>query len=310
MKISILGGGAFGTALAIHFSKKVDLVSVWEFFDEQAKHMQERRESDFLPGHKIADNVTVTSDMEESLKDSHIIIVVVPSSTFDQTMQNASAFITNQDIIICSKGLGKNNELLSDIVKKYTSTNVYCLYGPTIAAELADGILTGMVLAGENENEELTKLIQSDTVHIDTSTDIIGAQVASALKNVVTIFVGIIEGGEYGDNTKSLIFVRGLHEIKKLGIALGGTSESFFSLTGLGDMLLHSRNRMFGQEIGKRRKVDEVLKESGHVVEGLVALQHVLDLSKKLNIKLEVIEGLNKILYEDADPKSVLKELM
>lgn len=309
MKISILGGGAFGSALSLLLSEKVSEVAIWEYDAALANQMQQSRVSTFLPGFAVPANVHVTSEISVALQGTDMVVFVVPSHTFAATALQVSKYISSQPIIICSKGLGDSQELLSDLAKQYLSGDIYCLYGPTLANEVASKKLTGLVLAGNKIDLDILSLFQTDYTRVDASDDIVGVQIASALKNVVTIFVGIIEGGELGDNTKSFIFTRGLEDIKKVGVALGGKQQSFYGFTGLGDMLLHSRNRMFGQEIGKGKSVDELVKQSGHTLEGLVALKHIRALAQKLKLELQVIEGLYKILYEKVDVVTVLKSI-
>ena len=153
MNIAILGGGSWGTALAVHLAKKKFKIKVWEFFEEQAKEMQEKRHCKLLPGAKLAENIFVSADMQEVLKDSELVLLVVPSDKVEATVANANVYIQDKPIVICSKGFASELRLLSDVVAEQVSGSVYCLYGPTHAEEVCKGIFSGIVLAGEDTEE-------------------------------------------------------------------------------------------------------------------------------------------------------------
>lgn len=309
MKIAILGGGSFGTALSVVFSKNGHNVKIWEFVATQADEMQKTRICPMLPEVKIPNEVIISSDMQDIVPDSEIILLVVPSDKVEGTIKSAKELITDQKIIICSKGFGENQKFLTDVVRENITNPVYCLYGPTLAKEMAEGEVTGMVLAGKNDLSILEKEIKSDSLKIQTTDDIIGVQIGAALKNVVTIFVGIVEGLGMGDNTKAYVFVKGIEEIKKIGLELGAKEKTFLGLTCVGDLTLNSRNRKLGIEIGKGRKLEDILKEANHVSEGVLAIKNAVKLGEKLDLDLTLINGLYKILFENTDPIEILRSL-
>ncbi len=313
MKIAILGGGSWGTALAMHLARKGHDIKIWEFFLEQVKEMQENRVCPLLPQVKLLDNIFVSNEMEEVLSDSDMVLLVVPSSKIEITMEKAAKFIGEQPIFICSKGFGKELKLLSEIVSEKVKGKVYCLYGPTHAEEVGKGMFSGIVLAG-SEDQELKKEIESDNLKVDLTEDLIGVQVAAALKNILAVFIGVLDGMGLGDNAQAYVMTKGLEEIKQVGMKWGAKEETFSGLGGLGDLIVtctseHSRNRTVGKEVGKGRKIDEVIKEMNMVVEGINLLGEVPKLKEKFDLELPLIGGLYRIIFEGEDPEKILQEL-
>jgi glycerol-3-phosphate dehydrogenase (NAD(P)+) len=314
MKIAILGGGSWGTALAVHLARNNNDIKVWEFFEEQAQEMQEKRVCKLLPEVKLAENIFVSSKMEEVLADSELVLLVVPSDKVESTISIAKEFIDKQTVVICSKGFGPDLKFLSDVVAEKVFGSVFCLYGPTHAEEVCKEMFSGIVLAGGKGKEELMKVIATDNLKVDLSDDLIGVQVSAALKNILAVFVGVLDGMGLGDNAKAYIMTRGLEEIKSVGVALGGKSETFYGLAGIGDMIVtstsqHSRNRSVGVEVGKGRKLDEVIKEMAMVAEGVTTLKEAIGLKEKTGLELPLITGLYGILFEGKDPQEVLKNI-
>ncbi len=309
MKAAILGGGSFGTSLAISLNRQENQVKIWEFIKTQAEEMNRTRICPMLPDVIIPENIMISNNLEEVINDSEMMLIVVPSDKVEQTIITAKEYIRGQKIIICSKGFGDDQTYLSEVVSKHLNNDIYCLYGPTLAKELAQGEITGMVLAGNLGCETLKNDLESETLKIETTNDIIGTQTGAALKNVVTIFVGIAEGLNMGENTRAYIFTKGIAEIKKIGLAMGAEEETFLGLTCVGDLTLNSRNRKLGIEIGKGRKLEEVLKESNHVSEGVIAIKNAVKLAERLDLNIPLIQGLYAILFDNADPREIIKAI-
>ncbi len=314
MKFSILGGGSWGTALAIHLAKNGNSVRVWEFMAEQAKAMQETRICPLLPQARIPDSVLVSSDMSQILLGSEAIVIVVPSDKVEATLEKAAPLIQNQPIILCSKGFAAEGRLLSEVVQRKVKGQIYCLYGPTHAEEVGKGMFSGIVLAGGKGKAKLKKAIESPVLRVDTSNDIIGVQVAAALKNILAVGVGILDGSSLGDNAKAYMITKGLHEITNVGIAMGGKKETFYGLAGIGDILVtcgskHSRNFHVGQEVGKGRSLQEVLAEMKMVAEGVTTTQFVPQLEKKQGVKIPLLRGIFDVLYNGKKMEDVLREV-
>lgn len=316
MKISILGGGSWGTALAIHLAKKDHQVKIWEFFEEQAKEMQESRECKLLPGTKLAENIFVSSEMQEVIPDSELVLVVVPSDKVEVTMENAKEFLENKPIVICSKGFAEGLRFLSEAVNDKIDGDVYCLYGPSHAEEVCKGMFTGVVLAGKEseERQKIQEALSSADLKVDVSNDVIGVQVCSALKNVLAVFVGVLDGKGLGDNAKSFVITKGLAEIKSIGLKLGAYENTFDGLAGLGDVIAtctskHSRNRYLGQEVGKGRKLDDVINEMKMVAEGVTAVKKAVGFKEKLGLELPLVQGLHDVLFDGKNVEEVLEKL-
>jgi len=312
MKIAILGGGSWGTALAVHLARNNNDIKVWEFFEEQAQEMQEKRICKLLPEVKLSENIFVSHQMKDVLVDFELLLLVVPSNHVEKTIEEAKEFIENQAVVICSKGFGPDLKFLTDLVKERVSGEVYCLYGPTHAEEVCKEMYSGIVLAGGKGKEDIQKVFVSDNLKIDLTDDLIGVQVAAALKNILAVFVGVLDGMGLGDNAKAYIMTRGLEEIKNVGVALGAEEETFYGLAGIGDMIVtatspHSRNRSVGVEVGKGRKLQTVIDEMPMVAEGVTTLKEAIGLKEKTGLELPLITGLYEILFDGKDPKEVLK---
>lgn len=314
MRITILGGGSWGTALAIHLAKKQHKVKVWEFVREQATEMQELRICRLLPEVKLPENIFVSSELGGALAGSELIIIAVPSDKVESTLSAARQFIQQQPIIIASKGFAREGRLLSEVVKEYCGGNIYCLYGPTHAEEVCKGLFSGIVLAGEKGKAKLKRQMESNELKVELSNDVIGVQVAAALKNVVAVLVGMIEGKGLGDNARAYVMTKGLQEIQQLGLAMGAKKETFYGLAGLGDLIVtcgsrHSRNFYVGREVGKGRKLDEVLAEMRMVAEGVTTTKIVPALCQKFNVQLPLLQGVYAVLWEGKDLQDILQAL-
>ncbi len=314
MKIAIIGGGSWGTALAVHLAKNKHQIKVWEFFKEQAEEMEQKRFCRLLPEAKLAENIFVSWEMNKVLVDCELVLLVVPSDKIESTMKNAKALLKSQPIIICAKGLGSNLRLLSEVVKENYPGEIYCLYGPTHAEEVCKGMFSGMVLAGGKGKEKLQKAICSKDLKVELSEDIIGVQVCASLKNIFAIFIGIVDGMQLGDNAKAYLMTKGLGEMKEIGLKWGAKEETFDGLAGMGDLIVtctsqHSRNRYVGEQIGKGRKLDEILAEMKMVAEGVTTLKTAVQLENKFSLKLPLINGLYQILFEGKDARRVLEEM-
>ncbi len=275
MKVSILGEGEFGKAVKAHFSRL---------------------------GYEVSFNIESNSE---------IVFVAIPSYAVSPTLIAAKENLKNKKIIIGSKGFDGEEKLLSEKLKDDFPNQVFFLYGPSLSKELRDDKLTAMVLAGGEGKEELKKKIESENLHIELSDDIVGVQVGATLKNVITIFVGILESSGYGENAQAFVFTKGVQEIQKIGVALGADPNTFFGLSCIGDLTLHSRNRFIGIEIGKGRKLEDIIPElkMEHIPEGVTALEKAHAITKKLSIKAPFIETLYSIIFENLPLKDAIEKI-
>lgn len=316
MNIAILGGGSWGSALATHLAKKEHQVKIWEFFQEQAREMQEKRVCKLLPNVRLPENIFISSRMEKVLGGAELVLVVVPSDKVEVTLDNAKHLLSNQPIVICSKGFAEGLCFLSEAAQKKVSGEVYCLYGPTHAEEVSKGIFSGIVLAGKSgkEREKIRNALGSERLKVEVSDDIIGVQLCAALKNILAVFVGIMDGKKLGDNAKAYVITKGLEEIKMIGLRLGAKEETFYGLAGIGDIIVtatskHSRNRYVGEQIGKGKRLDDVLTEMKMVAECVTAVKKAIGFSEKLRLELPLVQGLHDILFEGKDVEEVLSKL-
>ena len=316
MNIAILGGGSWGSALAITLAKNNHNIKIWEFFQEQAEEMQQKRVCKLLPNAHLPGNIFISHKIEEVLTQSEVVLLVVPSDKVEVTVEKARHFFSDQPIVICSKGFGGGLQLLSEAVEEKVSGKVYCLYGPTHAEEVCSGMFSGIVLAGKKglEREKIQQAFNSDNFKVEVSEDIIGVQLCAALKNILAVFVGVLDGKKLGDNAKAYVITKGLEEIKMIGLKMGAQSETFYGLAGIGDVIVtatskHSRNRHVGEQIGKGRKLDDVLAEMKMVAEGVTAVKRAIGFKEKLGLHLPLVEGLYHILFEGKDVEEILAKL-
>lgn len=274
MKIAILGHGVFGEAISTHLLRL---------------------------GHSI---------QIEEVADAELIFVCVPSFAVLPVLLNNKEKITDQKIIICSKGFSEDGRLLSEVVSSQFTNNIYFLYGPTIADEIKRGILSGMVLAGGEGKEEIKQNIESSNLIIELSEDVVGVQIGAAMKNAITIFVGIAEGASYGQNTQAYIFTKGLKEIQKMGVLLGADPNTFTGLTCMGDLTLRSRNRLLGVELGKGRKFDDIRALMEYPQEGIATIKNSRLISKRIGVDLLFIDTLHAIIFDNLSIDEGIKRII
>lgn len=311
MLITILGGGSFGSALAIYLAAKGYQINVWEFLKQRAELMQQSRKSDLLKGAVLQDNIRVDSDLAKMVTHSQIIFFCVPSEHFAVTAKNVAPFITRQKIVIVTKGLTNQGELLSEIVARYVNNRLYVLSGPTHAEELYQNKFGGAVLASKRLDLEMQNLIQSANFKIELSKDMIGLQICAALKNVYAILLGIAEGLKLGDNAKAYLASKSLGEIEQVVVGAGGKVQTVYGLGGIGDLLVtaysqHSRNRFFGQKLAEGKTSEQIFKELNMVVEGYYNLKQAVFLKQKYKLRLPLLTKLEQIVNGEITPQQMI----
>ena len=320
-KICVLGAGSWGTALALVVAKKGYEVSMWTLNDEQCKLINETRENrNYLPDIKIPENIKVTTNIEESVKNSSMIVLAVPSQAIRDICKKIKPFINkNQILIDVAKGLEKGSGLrLSDVCKEELPECEYVvLSGPSHAEEVSRDIPTTVVVASENLAiaEKVQDTFMSPKFRVYTNPDVVGVELGGALKNIIAFGAGICDGLGYGDNAKAALMTRGIHEISRLGCAMGANISTFSGLSGIGDLIvtctsMHSRNRRAGILIGQGKNLEETLKEVKMVVEGITATEVAYEVSKKLNIEMPITNAIYSVLHNGANPDEVVNELM
>ncbi len=320
-RISVIGAGSWGIALANLLAGNGHDVTVWSIMKDEIDMLELNHEHlDKLPGVKLNDSIKYTTDLEKACKEKDILVLAVPSVYTRSTSHSMAPFITDGQIIVnVAKGVEENTLLtLSEIItEEIPNANVCVLSGPSHAEEVGRGLPTTVVVGSKDQKtaEYLQDTFMNDFFRVYTSSDILGIELGGALKNVVALAAGIADGLGYGDNAKAALITRGISEIARLGIAMGGQFETFCGLTGIGDLIvtcasMHSRNRRAGILIGQGKSAKEAMDEVKMVVEGVYSAKAAMGLSKKYNVDLPIIAEVNKILFENKPPKDVGRCLM
>lgn len=274
MKISILGGGVYGQALASYFSS--------------IKH----------------------EVLMDEVRDCEIIFVCTPSHEVVNILSKYKEDIENKKIVICSKGFVENGKLISESIKEKFNNSLFFLYGPTLAKELENGTYSGMVLSCGEGVEEIKKQIESKKLFIELSDDVIGVEISATLKNAYATLIGIIAGAGYGEDTTALFFSKSVREIKDIGISMGARPETFLGLSCVGDLFLASRNRVFGVEIGKGKRMEDIIKETNYTPAGVFALKDSIKMLEKRNLEAPILEHAYKIVFENYSIENSIKEII
>ena len=320
-RISVIGAGSWGIALANLLAGNGHDVTVWSIMKDEIDMLDKNHEHlDKLPGVKLNDSIKYTTDLEKACKEKDILVLAVPSVYTRSTSHSMAPFITDGQIIVnVAKGVEENTlHTLSEIItEEIPNANVCVLSGPSHAEEVGRGLPTTVVVGSKDQKtaEYLQDTFMNDFFRVYTSSDILGIELGGALKNVVALAAGIADGLGYGDNAKAALITRGISEIARLGIAMGGQFETFCGLTGIGDLIvtcasMHSRNRRAGILIGQGKSAKEAMDEVKMVVEGVYSAKAAMGLSRKYNVDLPIIAEVNKILFENKPPKDVGRCLM
>lgn len=319
--VSIIGAGSWGTALALLLHKNGHKVTVWSVVKEEIDMLlREHEHKDKLPGVKLPEDMDFTTDLESAVKGKDVLVLAVPSPYTRSTSHMMKEYVTEGQIIVnVAKGLEEKTLLtLSQIIEEeIPQAIVAVLSGPSHAEEVGRGIPTTIVVgAAEKKTAEyLQNLFMNEVFRVYISPDVLGIELGAALKNVVALAAGIADGLGYGDNTKAALITRGITEIARLGIAMGGRFETFCGLTGIGDLIvtcasMHSRNRRAGILIGKGYSMDEAMKEVKMVVEGVYSAKAAMELARKYEVQLPIIEQVNAVLFDGKSADVAVKELM
>ena len=317
--VAIIGSGSWGTALAVCLANNGNNVKIWSFCEEEKDLINNKKQCKFLPGVVIPNNVECMTDFEKVIDGADFILHVTPSKFTRSTFKQYKQYVGDKPVIICSKGFEKETlQTLDDVIKdELPSAKIGVLTGPSHAEEVAISIPTVLVIA--SEYEEILPLIQdtfmSKNMRIYTSTDVKGLELGGALKNIIAFCAGVAAGIGLGDNSFAALITRGLGEISRLGVKLGGKQETFYGLSGLGDLIVtciseHSRNRRAGKLIGQGKTLEETRKEVGMVIESIDNIDVAYELGKRNNIYMPIIETVYDVIYNGLDPKKAVEDLM
>jgi glycerol-3-phosphate dehydrogenase (NAD(P)+) len=319
MKISVLGAGAWGSALAVHFSSRHD-VTLWARSEAHAQAMaSERQNARYLPGVSFPQALRVTHHLNEALQNAELLLVAVPSGALRGLLNKlAETGVACPLVWVCKgfeEGTGKlPHEIVSETLPGLPSG---VLSGPSFAIEVARGMPTALTLASRHAliTGDIAHRLHGGTLRIYTSDDVVGIELGGAVKNVIAIAAGISDGLSFGYNARAALITRSLAEITRLGLALGGHLETFMGLSGMGDLILTctgdlSRNRQVGLRLAKGEALQEILTSLGHVAEGVTTAPEVLRLAERHGVDMPITRAVNRVLYEHVSPKQAVEELL
>lgn len=317
--VAIIGSGSWGVALAVHLASIGNNVKIWSFCQEEADLINNEKKCKFLPNIVLPDNIYCSLDYKEVIDGSDFILHVTPSKFTRNIVKDYKAYIENQPIIICSKGLETDTLLtLEEVIKQEVpNAKIGALSGPSHAEEVSIGVPT--VLVAASEHDDILGLIQDtfmcEKMRIYTSKDIKGVEIGGALKNIMAFCAGIAAEIGLGDNSFAALMTRGLGEITRLGVAMGGDKDTFYGLSGLGDLIVtclseHSRNRKAGRIIGSGKTIEDAKKEVGMTIESIDNIDAAYALSRKYNVEMPIVDAVYNILYNQLDPKQAVNMLM
>jgi glycerol-3-phosphate dehydrogenase (NAD(P)+) len=323
-KIGIIGAGAWGTALALLLADKGHDVTLWMYEKDLAEETRRLRENRvYLPGFTLPANISVNSSLEAAVRGRPFILSVVPSHTARAVSTQMSPFLADDAVIVsASKGIEIETLMpLSDVFRQTlpaTFHNKLCfLSGPSFAKEVAQKMPTAVALASYDPEagRRAQQLMSAPYFRIYTNADVIGVELGGAVKNVIAIAAGVLEGLGFGYNTMAALLTRGLAEMARLGSSLGADPRTFSGLAGMGDLVLTctgglSRNRTLGIRLGKGEKLDDILKSAKTVAEGVKTSKAARELARKNGIDMPIVEEMYLILYEGKDPRQAAKDLM
>ena len=320
MNITVVGSGGWGTALALLLLENGNDVTLWSYHQAESDAMREKRESPMLKGVPLPEELKFTTDLA-AVKGCRLVVLATPSFAVRTTAAKLKDLLDPGTILVSvSKGIEKDTSLrLSQVIEEEVGDKcrVVVLSGPSHAEEVGRHIPTGVVAAADRPED--ARLVQdvfmNGRFRVYTSDDKIGTEICAALKNIIALCAGCCDGMGCGDNTKALLMTRGLAEMARLGVALGGRKETFTGLAGVGDLIvtctsMHSRNRRCGILIGRGVPVEEAVKEIGAVVEGYYAAANARALAQKAGVDMPIAQAAYEVLYEGRDVRGVVADLM
>lgn len=326
VKISVLGAGSWGTILANLLIENGHDVSLWAHNEKRVDEINTNHtNSQYLPNFFLNEKLMATTDLKKSVENSDVILFVIPTQAIrDVATQLLEVMDDNRQpiIITASKGLEiksykRVSEILEEVIPKNQRKDIVVLSGPSHAEDVAAKDITTLTVASKDlkQAEFVQELFMNDYFRLYTNTDVVGVEMGAALKNVIAIGAGALAGLGYGDNTKAALITRGLAEISRLGVYFGANPLTFIGLSGVGDLIVtatsvHSRNWRCGNALGHGKKLADVLKDMGMVVEGVATCQAAYELSKRVNVDMPITYSIYQVLYEDKKPQETIAKLM
>lgn len=319
--VGVVGAGSWGTALSVLLHRNGHHVTVWSIDENEVLMLNEKREHlTKLPGVPIPEDMIITGDLENAVKGKDFIVLAVPSPYTRATARKMCPYIVPAQIIVdVAKGIEEDTllTLSAQIEQEIGQADVAVLSGPSHAEEVGRGLPTTCVIGARTRKtaEYLQSMFMNKAFRVYTSPDILGIELGGSLKNVIALAAGIADGLGYGDNTKAALITRGIAEISRLGVKMGGKMESFSGLAGIGDLIVtcasvHSRNRRAGYLIGQGKSMQEAMDEVKMVVEGVYSAKAAAKLAKKYNVSMPIVEEVNQVLFEGKAPARAVEDLM
>ncbi|HXF99872.1 MAG TPA: NAD(P)H-dependent glycerol-3-phosphate dehydrogenase [Bacteroidota bacterium] len=324
MRIAVLGAGSWGTTLAILLTDNYHDVTLWSHKQEYTDVIRARRENpSFLPGIRIPESILATSDLDEAVEGCEMIVTAVPSQFVRSVVGRLHHLPFDRIVLVnVAKGIEVGtlmtmSEVLHDVLPGVPASSIATLSGPSHAEEVSRRIPTTVVAASTDLKtaQLVQKTFMTPYFRVYASTDLKGVELGGSLKNVIAIAAGIVDGANLGDNTKAALMTRGIAEITRLGVALGAQAQTFAGLSGIGDLMVtcmsrHSRNRYVGMEIGRGRKLEDILAEMVMVAEGVETTKSANALARKVGVEVPICAEVYKMLFEGKDPKQSTYDLM
>mgnify|MGYP002797878830 CR=1 FL=1 len=319
--VSVLGAGSWGTALSVLLRDNGNQVTVWSIDENEVKMLREKREHELkLPGVKLSEDMEITGDLEKAVRGRDFLVLAVPSPYTRATARKMKPYVTEGQIIVdVAKGIEESTlmTLSEQISQEIPQADVAVLSGPSHAEEVGRRLPTTCVIGARTRKtaEYLQSAFISNVFRVYTSPDILGIELGGSLKNVIALAAGIADGLGYGDNTKAALITRGIAEIARLGVKMGGKLESFTGLTGIGDLIVtcasvHSRNRRAGYLIGQGMSMQEAMDEVKMVVEGVYSAKAAAKLAEKYEVSMPIVNEVNAVLFEGKSPAEAVDDLM
>lgn len=320
-RVGVLGAGSWGTALSLLLHKNGHQLTIWSIDTKEVEMLQtEREHKSKLPGVMLPGDILITNDLEEGMRDKDFLVLAVPSIFTRGTAHSMKPYIKRgQKIVNVAKGIEESTlmTLSEQIEEELPEADVAVLSGPSHAEEVGRGLPTTCVVGARTKEtaEYLQHAFMCDVFRVYTSPDILGIELGGSLKNVIALAAGAADGLGYGDNTKAALITRGIAEITRLGVKMGGKAESFAGLTGIGDLIVtcasvHSRNRRAGYLIGQGKTMQEAMDEVQMVVEGVYSAKAAKKLAEKYDVSMPIIEQVNQVLFENKSATDAVRELM
>jgi glycerol-3-phosphate dehydrogenase (NAD(P)+) len=324
MRITVLGGGSWGTALAVLLDGRGHAVSMWEYFPEAVAQLLAKRENvPMLPGITIPKSITITNEIAAALADPELVLFVVPTVYVRATARSAAPHLRGNPLVVnAAKGIERGSgmrvsQILEQELPERFRGRTVTLSGPSHAEEVSRRIPTAVVAASPDPAaaEVVQQAFSTETFRVYTNPDQVGVELAGSLKNVIAVASGVLDGLGFGDNTKGALLTRGLAEIARLGVYLGADPLSFAGLSGMGDLITtcisrHSRNRFVGEQIGRGKTLEQTLAEMVMVAEGVNTVQSARELAQRHGIEMPITEAMYQVLFEAKSAAEAVRELM